>query len=58
MNKGQLYIGVWVDDIAKCGTMEDFGREDAPRPTIYPIPKVGESISSILTILFLLQALL
>ncbi len=49
---------MWVDDIAKCGTMEDFGREGAPQPTIYPIPKVGESISSILTILFLLQALL
>ena len=33
-----------MEDIAKCGTMEDFGREDAPQPTIYPIPKVGETM--------------
>jgi hypothetical protein len=45
LNKGQLYIGVWVEDIAKCGTMEDFGREGAPQPTIYPIPKVGVMLS-------------
>ena len=47
LNKGQLYTGVWVEDIAKCGTMEDFGREGAPQPTIYPIPKVGDIVNGI-----------
>ncbi|GAB1604609.1 MORN repeat-containing protein 3-like, partial [Argonauta hians] len=37
---GQLYEGVWVDDVPKCGTMIDFSRESAPQPTIYPIPKL------------------
>ena len=40
LNKGQLYIGVWVEDVAKCGTLEDFGRDGAPEPTVYPIPEV------------------
>ena len=35
-----MYTGVWVEDIPKCGTMEDFGREGAPNPTVYPIPEV------------------
>ena len=40
LDKGQVYSGTWVDDIAKCGTLEDFGREGAPDPPIYPIPQV------------------
>ncbi|KAL0965625.1 hypothetical protein UPYG_G00283680 [Umbra pygmaea] len=39
-DKGQLYEGFWVDGVAKCGTVCDFGREDAATPTLYPIPKV------------------
>ena len=35
-----MYEGVWVDDIPKCGTMMDFGREGAPEPTKYPLPEV------------------
>ncbi|XP_069475687.1 MORN repeat-containing protein 3 [Ambystoma mexicanum] len=40
MNTGQLYEGVWVEDVPKAGTMIDFGREEAPYPTIYPIPEI------------------
>lgn len=40
LDKGQVYVGNWVDDIAKCGTLEDFGREGAPEPPVYPIPEV------------------
>ena len=40
LDKGQLYEGFWVDGVAKCGTVSDFGRDEAPTPTIYPIPKV------------------
>ncbi|XP_070806438.1 MORN repeat-containing protein 3 [Pituophis catenifer annectens] len=40
LDTGQLYEGYWVADIPKCGTMIDFGRDEAPMPTIYPIPKV------------------
>ena len=40
LDKGQVYVGNWVDDIAKCGTLEDFGREGAPDPPVYPIPEV------------------
>ena len=42
MDKGQVYVGNWVDDIAKCGTLEDFGREGAPDhdPPVYAIPEV------------------
>ncbi|OWF40993.1 MORN repeat-containing protein 3-like [Mizuhopecten yessoensis] len=40
LTTGQVYEGVWNDDIAKCGTMQDFGREGAPEPTQYKIPKV------------------
>ena len=36
-----MYTGVWVTDIPKCGTMEDFGRHEAPTPTTYPIPEVS-----------------
>ena len=40
LDKGQVYSGEWVDDIPKCGTLEDFGREGAPDPPTYPIPEV------------------
>ena len=42
LDKGQVYTGTWVDDIAKCGSLEDFGREGAPAPPIYPIPEVSQ----------------
>lgn len=41
LDKGQVYTGTWLDGIAKCGYMEDFGRDGAPNPPVYPIPKVG-----------------
>ncbi|XP_072514657.1 MORN repeat-containing protein 3 [Salminus brasiliensis] len=40
LDKGQLYEGFWVDDVAKCGTVCDLGREHATAPTAYPIPQV------------------
>lgn len=40
LDKGQLYEGVWVDDIAKCGEMRDFSRETAPEPTKFEIPEL------------------
>ncbi|XP_033123252.1 MORN repeat-containing protein 3-like [Anneissia japonica] len=40
LDKGQMYEGVWVDGIPKCGEMVDFGREGAPDPTVYPIPEI------------------
>ena len=39
-NKGQVYIGTWITDIAKCGTMEDFNRDTAMDATQYPLPEV------------------
>ncbi|XP_034566206.1 MORN repeat-containing protein 3 [Notolabrus celidotus] len=39
-DRGQLYDGFWVDGVAKCGTLSDFGRNEAPTPTKYPIPQV------------------
>ncbi|XP_057680157.1 MORN repeat-containing protein 3-like [Corythoichthys intestinalis] len=39
-DKGIIYDGLWVDGDAKCGTLSDFGREEAPFPTKYPIPPV------------------
>ena len=41
LDKGQVYTGTWMDDTTKCGTLEDFGREGAPDPPIYPIPEVN-----------------
>ena len=41
LDKGQVYVGNWQDDIAKCGTLEDFDRENAPNPPVYPIPIVS-----------------
>ncbi|KAM4807911.1 MORN repeat-containing protein 3 [Rhinophrynus dorsalis] len=40
LDKGQLYDGVWVNNLPKCGTVVDFGRAEAPFPTKYPIPEV------------------
>ncbi|XP_059732048.1 MORN repeat-containing protein 3 isoform X2 [Bos taurus] len=40
LDHGQLFEGFWVDDVAKCGTMIDFGRDEAPQPTQFPIPEV------------------
>ncbi|XP_067107140.1 MORN repeat-containing protein 3 [Osmerus mordax] len=40
LDKGQLYDGFWVDGVAKCGAVSDFGREESIMPTLYPIPKV------------------
>ncbi|KAM8743195.1 MORN repeat-containing protein 3 isoform 1-T1 [Acanthopagrus schlegelii] len=39
-DRGQLYEGFWVDGVAKCGTLSDFGRDEAPAPTKYPIPQL------------------
>lgn len=38
-DQGQVYEGVWLDGIAKCGTLSDCGRNEAPRPPKYPIPE-------------------
>lgn len=46
LDKGQVYTGEWVDDIAKCGTLEDSGREMAANPPIYPIPEVCHTTQS------------
>ncbi|XP_077015886.1 MORN repeat-containing protein 3 [Tamandua tetradactyla] len=40
LDRGHLFEGFWVDDVAKCGTMIDFGRDEAPAPTQFPIPQV------------------
>ena len=40
LDSGQVFEGVWKDDVPKCGTMKDFGRDNAPDPTQYPIPDV------------------
>ena len=44
LDRGQVYTGTWVDDIAKCGTLEDVDRDSAPNPPPYPIPQVAFSI--------------
>lgn len=40
-DQGQLYEGFWVDGVAKCGTVCDFGREQAATPTLLPLPQVS-----------------
>ena len=40
LDRGQVYTGNWVDDIPKCGTLEDVERETASNPPVYPIPEV------------------
>lgn len=42
LTTGQIYEGVWNNDIAKCGSMKDFNRDEAPKPTKYPIPDVSD----------------
>merc|ERR1739841_386726 len=38
LNTGQVLTGTWVDNVSKCGTMEDFNRESATaEATQYPI---------------------
>ncbi|XP_047425224.1 MORN repeat-containing protein 3 isoform X2 [Mugil cephalus] len=39
-DKGQIYEGFWVDGVAKCGTLSDFKRDEAPAPPKYPIPQL------------------
>ncbi|XP_061783068.1 MORN repeat-containing protein 3 [Nerophis lumbriciformis] len=39
-DKAQLYEGLWVRGEAKCGTLSDSGRDDAPTPAKCPIPEV------------------
>ena len=41
LDKGQILSGHWKDDIAKCGSLEDFDREHAPDPPVFPIPQVS-----------------
>lgn len=45
LDRGQLFEGFWQDDVAKCGTMTDYGRDEAPKPTKFPIPEVGSQPS-------------
>lgn len=45
LDRGQLFEGFWQDDVAKCGTMTDYGRDEAPKPTQFPIPEVGSQPS-------------
>merc|ERR1712224_206724 len=40
LDTGQLLLGTWVDDIAKCGVMKDFNRKTAFEATQYPIPEL------------------
>ena len=42
LDSGQVFEGVWVQDTPKCGTMRDFGRDNAPEPTQYAIPSVSQ----------------
>ncbi|XP_040054128.1 MORN repeat-containing protein 3 isoform X2 [Gasterosteus aculeatus] len=37
---GQILEGFWVDGVAKCGTLSDFQRSEAPTPTKYSIPQL------------------
>jgi len=41
LDKGQLYEGMWVDDLAKCGQMKDWNRDAAPDATQFPLPPVS-----------------
>jgi len=40
LDKGQVFIGTWVNNIGKCGIMEDFNRNTAVSATKYPIPEL------------------
>ena len=41
LDKGQVYTGVWKENVAKSGTLEDFDRDSAPNPPIFPLPEVN-----------------
>ena len=40
LDKGQVLIGTWVENISKCGEMIDYHREGATNPTSYPLPEL------------------
>lgn len=40
LDKGQMMVGTWMRDIAKCGEMTDFNREAATNPTKYQLPQL------------------
>ena len=42
LDKGQILTGHWKDDIAKCGSLQDFDRQHAPDPPVFPIPEVRQ----------------
>jgi len=44
LDKGQVYEGMWVDNLAKCGQMKDWNRESAPDATEFPLPPVSNII--------------
>ena len=44
-DKGQVYVGSWSNDVAKCGTLEDLDKDPARQPTKFPIAKVRLSIT-------------
>lgn len=37
---GQIQKGMWLDDVCKVSMIQDEYRQQAERPTEYPIPKV------------------
>lgn len=39
-----MYIGVWCDDILKCGIVEDFGRYEVFKFIIYFLLEVSNFI--------------
>lgn len=39
-DSGQVFEGVWKNNIPRYGVMRDFGRDNASDPTPYPIPKI------------------
>lgn len=41
LDSGQIFEGFWKNGIPKCGTMRDYGRADAEKPTPLPIPEVS-----------------
>ena len=43
LDKGQVYEGMWVDDLAKCGQMIDWNRDTAPDATQFPLPLVSNA---------------
>ena len=48
LDSGQLYIGTWVNDIPKCGTCEEFGKDTATNPSPYPLPEVRFAYNTML----------